>query len=394
MLHCSSFMREAIHIGVFDAIIFLGVFQGLLLTFFFLRNTSKGKTAYLYQGLLLMAFSLALTEEFLNNTGYIVRALAISNFAEPLNLAYGPLLYLYVARSIRSQKEKKDILHFLLFFLYLLYMGFFFFQPEAVKYNAFLHSKHPNLPSIPAEPPFSEDPLGIRRLINPITALHVGTYLTAALLLIRKTQKQKGSAKFEQRGHLQRLRQSSIHFLIIIALFVFTKIYFGRDLGDYFIATYITVMFYTTLFQVMWRSHYFESPHPFLEVPANKYKKSSLTNDRKEEILSAIIRQMDEHHYYTHPLASLNHLASTIQKPVHHVSQVINEKMQKSFFEMLAHYRIEAAKKMLEGKDKSRFTIEEIAENVGYNSKSSFNTAFKKLTGLTPSQYRKNNASF
>lgn len=386
-------MREAIHIGVFDAIIFLGLFQGLLLAFFFLRNAGNGKTAYLYQGLLLMAFSLALAEEFLNNTGYIVRALAISNFAEPLNLAYGPLLYLYVARSIKPQPgKKKDFLHFILFFLYLIYMLFFFFQPEAVKYNAFLHSKHPNWPLIPAEPTFSEDPLGIRRLINPITAIHVGTYLTAALLLIRKTQKQKNSAKIEQRGHLQRLRQSSIHFLIIIALFVFTKIYFGRDLGDYFIATYISVMFYTTLFQVMWRSDYFESPHSFLEVPANKYKKSSLTNKRKEEILSAITQQMEHHHYYTHPLASLNHLATTIKTPAHHVSQVINEKMQKSFFEMLAHYRIEAATKMLEGENNSRFTIEEIAENVGYNSKSSFNTAFKKLTGLTPSQYRKNNA--
>jgi AraC-like DNA-binding protein len=53
---------------------------------------------------------------------------------------------------------------------------------------------------------------------------------------------------------------------------------------------------------------------------------------------------------------------------------------------MVAEYRVTEAKKLL--KDRPNIKVEEIAEQVGYNSKSSFNTVFKKLTGSTPSEFR------
>jgi AraC-like DNA-binding protein len=71
---------------------------------------------------------------------------------------------------------------------------------------------------------------------------------------------------------------------------------------------------------------------------------------------------------------------------VHVLSQAINDGLKKSFFEMTAEYRIDEAKRLL--KEKPNFKVEEIAESVGYNSKSSFNTAFKKITGQTPSEWR------
>lgn len=57
-----------------------------------------------------------------------------------------------------------------------------------------------------------------------------------------------------------------------------------------------------------------------------------------------------------------------------------------SFFEMTAEYRLEEAKRLL--REKINIKVEEIAEEVGYNSKSSFNAAFKKITGKTPSEWR------
>ena len=53
---------------------------------------------------------------------------------------------------------------------------------------------------------------------------------------------------------------------------------------------------------------------------------------------------------------------------------------------MVAEYRVGEAKKLF--KDQPNIKVEEIAEQVGYNSKSSFNTVFKKLTGSTPSEFR------
>jgi len=55
---------------------------------------------------------------------------------------------------------------------------------------------------------------------------------------------------------------------------------------------------------------------------------------------------------------------------------------------MIAEYRIEEAKTILQDPSQSQLTIEDIADEVGYNSKSAFNRSFKKFTGLTPSEYK------
>ena len=89
---------------------------------------------------------------------------------------------------------------------------------------------------------------------------------------------------------------------------------------------------------------------------------------------------------FLQPGFSLPDLAQRLGTTVHILSQVINENLSKSFFEMTAAYRVEEAKKLL--KEKQNIKVEEIAEQVGYNSKSSFNTAFKKITGKTPSEFR------
>jgi len=188
------------------------------------------------------------------------------------------------------------------------------------------------------------------------------------------------------------LRNTTIHFLIILAVFAGTKLYYGMesDIGGHLIAVYISFMFFSTSYQVMNKSDFFSYPHSFLDFPVKKYKKSSLGEAEKEAILSAILKEMDKNKFFTNNLASLSGLAKKVNRSPHHVSQVINEKLHMSFFEMIAKYRIEESKDIIRKEKNTKITIEELAERVGYNSKSSFNTAFKKLTGQTPSEFRKN----
>jgi hypothetical protein len=137
-------MRTEIHIGLFDVFIFLGVFQGLLLSWFFIKSAQNTRRANLYQGLLLLSLSLAIFEEWLNNTGYIVKILSVTNFSEALNFAFAPLFYLYVRSSINPDEKRKDWLHFILTFFWMFYMVFQFIQPEEMKYNSYLDTKHPD----------------------------------------------------------------------------------------------------------------------------------------------------------------------------------------------------------------------------------------------------------
>lgn len=101
-------MRTDITVGIFDVFIFLGVFQGLFLSWFFIKRAQKDNRANLYQGLLLLFLALNIFEEWLNNTGYIVKVLAITNFSEPTNFTFGPLLYLYVVNSLHPERKKNE----------------------------------------------------------------------------------------------------------------------------------------------------------------------------------------------------------------------------------------------------------------------------------------------
>jgi len=71
---------------------------------------------------------------------------------------------------------------------------------------------------------------------------------------------------------------------------------------------------------------------------------------------------------------------------------MINHHLNKHFFDFVNEFRIEKAKSLLTNPAKQDLTIQEILYEVGFNSKSSFNTAFKKHCGLTPTQYRKSNS--
>lgn len=385
-------MRTDVHIGIFDIIIFLGVFQGLLLSWFFIKNSGGNRKANLYQGLFLITISLAIFEEWLNNTGLIVRALYLTNFSESLNFAFAPLFYFYIWTCLNPESKRKTWIHFIPFFFWTIYMIFAFVQPDANKYNSYIQTKHPGWGTLPWEESISDDPLGVRRFVNHLMLFQLAVYIfLAARAVVLKFRSSGESFLRTENTMLRVLRNSVIHILILISVMILTKILFGMrsDIGGYLIATYVSFMIYATTWQILNRSDYFDSPASFLFFPAVKYRKSSLSEANKEVILKKIKREMEQGSYFTNSLASLAGLARQINESPHHVSQVINEKMNRNFFEMLASYRVEHAKKLIRQDKQGKITVEELAELVGYNSKSSFNSAFKKYSSKTPSEYRK-----
>jgi len=95
---------------------------------------------------------------------------------------------------------------------------------------------------------------------------------------------------------------------------------------------------------------------------------------------------MTKHKPYLEEALSLQELSQKTSIPMKRLSLLINQKIGMHFFDFVNAYRIEESKKLLK---KSDFTIQQIMYEVGFNSKSSFNTAFKKHTSLTPSAFRK-----
>ena len=95
---------------------------------------------------------------------------------------------------------------------------------------------------------------------------------------------------------------------------------------------------------------------------------------------------MREKKYFLYPDLNLDKLSELTGTNKHCLSQAINEHLDMNFFEYLNSLRIEEAKQLLASE--KDYTIIEIAYQVGYNNKVSFNKAFKNLTGFTPTEYR------
>jgi len=379
-----------LQLDIVTLLLALGLFLGFFVSYFLIKKSWKSNVPNLLMGLLILGLTLTMLEGWLNYTGLIFKVLWATNFAEPLNFILAPLIYFFVVSQFESIKVKSNLLHLLPFVFWLGYCVFFFMQPDAVKYNSNIEVMQMDIPFVETLEKYSGDPLNIRSYVNLFTGLSFIIYTGLTLKIITDKARSLGQMIWNTTNKtLIAIRNSQYHFLIVIAIFIAVKLFFGNnDVGDYFIYLYITFMLFMTTVQIMNSSNYFNEVSTFLEGPVLKYKKSSLAKEDKTIILNAIQHQLKDEKYFKNSTASLTGLAKLINQSSHHVSQVINEKLNQSFFELLASHRVEEAKVILKTELGKKLTIEEVAERVGYNSKSAFNTAFKKFTSQTPSAYR------
>ncbi|MFD1605987.1 helix-turn-helix domain-containing protein [Flavobacterium artemisiae] len=104
--------------------------------------------------------------------------------------------------------------------------------------------------------------------------------------------------------------------------------------------------------------------------------------------ISELKKYMIEKEPYLDPSLTIQELANQIDIPVRDLSVLINHEMKQHFFDFVNEYRIQKAMHILKDQSKNQLTVLEILYEVGFNSKSSFNTSFKKYTNLTPTAYR------
>ena len=125
------------------------------------------------------------------------------------------------------------------------------------------------------------------------------------------------------------------------------------------------------------------------ETRPSRYAHSSLSDDDARAINERLLSYMQEQKPYLENQLSLRSLAKELEVNANYLSQVINEKHGKNFFEFINSYRVNELKQMMNDPTNRQFTLLSMAFDCGFNSKTTFNTAFKRITGLTPSQYLK-----
>ncbi|MEM8567525.1 MAG: helix-turn-helix domain-containing protein [Bacteroidota bacterium] len=223
--------------------------------------------------------------------------------------------------------------------------------------------------------------------------LNIGL-LILSLLKINKVQFAVNLRKVEQVNYNWLKTLLFIAICLYIAIFIsnLTSLFDDEWLIYFKVESVINCLFSLALIYATMKFPVFAVYGDFRDLSQGikeKYTKSSLSSDSSDQIWKDITNIMNEEKPYLNFEYRLNDLAERVGKSVHHVSQTINQKEGISFSDFINQYRVKEAKALLSSDRANKVTILAISLEAGFNSKTTFYNTFKKLTGITPTDFRR-----
>ena len=330
----------------------LGAFNGLFLSVYFAFFTKRNKQTNYFLAALLFVLSIRIIKSvffyFNPYLSEIFIQIGISACA-----LIGPFLYLYSKSLIEQNRISQWLLHVLPITLIVCILG----------------------------------------IIYPYWSYNIlwSTYIVPVIYLVWLLYIILAGIKLKVIFHKFLSKKDSLRDIEIWMLSIYfgiTVIWLGYAVGSY--TSYIVgalsfsfVLYLIILFWILKRKRknlFFEENIKYADKKIDSKEAKSIEND-----LSIAIQ---EKKLFENPNLKLRDVAKELNIQPHHLSQYLNDNLGKSFAVFLNEYRIEAAKVLLMQKDE--YTTEAVGYECGFNSKSTFYSTFKKITGSTPANYRNN----
>jgi AraC-like DNA-binding protein len=287
----------------------------------------------------------------------------------PFIFLLGPFLFFYL-RSIvmpESKMTRSDLVHFVLFVVFLVLI-----LPQYVSGKEGTYSYY-----------FQ------RFLGSPwiFLVLQFGYYLIRTRRLL-KTHKNNIVEKFSNVEGMDVSWLNLIIWIFIIILFFITIatpwLIHGVDLSIYYKTG--AIFFTLILFFISYKGIQQRIP---LESKVNSEYDQNVSDRNTIPILKKkLLSHMEDDKPFLNPELTLTDLAKQVAISRNQLSQVINTGVGDNFYNFINKYRVEEVKELIKKDASKLYTILSLANDAGFNSKSSFNNIFKKMTGLTPSEYR------
>jgi AraC-like DNA-binding protein len=335
-------------------LLLFGALQGGLLSLWMLRNQQK-KLANIYFSLFLIAIGLQLTLKVITKVWLMDHVSLLYSFSYSFPYLIGPLLYLYVKARKDKIFRRRDLFHFI-----------------------------PYLCSI----------VGIFLAVTFwFYAFDFRAYTTAALQIISLLIYGYLSFRISSLELRQFILMVILSEVIIAVTLAVMQVYYP-NFPD------VRLLFLVLTFLIYWISYKaISKPDLFIEVESaplvslelaknNKYAHSSLKPEEAVRIENALHQVMVIDKLFLDSDLTIDLLASKLNTSRHHLSQVLNERIKKTYGDFVTDLRLEEARSRLSNRMNYRFTIAAIALDSGFNSVSSFNDVFKKRFGITPSKFR------
>lgn len=343
---------------------------------FSLVNKSGNPRANRILGIFFLLWSFDFLDGIFLINGYYYDHPDFALWGDSIVFLYGPLLYLYTCEITRVKLKVnfKIFLHFLPFVLFLCSIALLFHRLPSDSKSGILREMLSNYTPIQAAP------------MIVIAYAHIITYILLSKRQVNKTTIDLNN--FYSNHDISWLNSLLNAFLIILSLSIFTDIF-----HFFYPDSYLNIALPITIFTmgvviagIMIKA--MSRPVPWQHPLENeKSRVSDLTDSESQKIVELIYEVFDKEKPFLDPEFNLDDLSNRLSFNRRKVSQVINTRLKRNFFDLVNGYRIDTAKEIFTKNEDPNLTVLEVMFDVGFSSKSSFNTQFKKRTGLTPTEF-------
>lgn len=296
-------------------------------------------------------------------------------------LTYGPCLYLYTRIQTRTEKywKYKDLLHFIPFIFFTILS----FIPGVSFASSKINSSGYNFSLILFES-FA--------IISWISVAIYG-YLAYRMIKSHSLNLLEKFSYLSIENTLSWVNRFSFVFLFVLSIqniisiyskFSEQKIVSGKVNG-WLLLGFLYVL---SFFFIRQGSVFSRSEDTNVSAKKEKYSKSGLNEDKIHNLASTLLLYMEKEKPYLNPDLVISDIAIALGINVNQLSQIINVKFQKNFFMFVNDYRVSEVIAKMKDSNYKDFPVLRIAFDAGFNSKSSFNSIFRKSTGFTPVEFR------
>ncbi|RUA10906.1 MAG: AraC family transcriptional regulator [Flavobacteriia bacterium] len=363
--------------NTWSIIYFFVAIIGLYVMSVVLLNKKIDKQARVLIAVFVFIHSVFILNICANNTNYVFQFPHTYLMTTWSALLYGPLLFLYFRRVSQSKDfTPKDLLHFfptLLLTIYLMAEVYSLSGPE--KINLMLDRLENGLNP--------GDSAQLLPLVS-LKAISLAVYAYFVHLIISKSDEGLSNRTRVWQRNMYRIHASYVVVYIIFGILVIM----GKNSGFFYHAPIVmmSLMVLYVGYAANVQPDVFSGLYAYTnQLFPEKYVKSGLTDSLSLELKEVLHDLFQNRKLYLKNDINLDMVAEKLDTTRHNASQLINEHFGMNFHEFVNTFRVKEAKKLL--KEQNELNIIDIAYEVGFNNKVSFNKAFKKDTDLTPSQY-------
>lgn len=361
--------------SVFAVLIFFGAIQGFALCihlFFKEKNNKKAFNNYLLFLFSLSFFNLLYALKFLNisNVGFI----PLSAFPFPYKYLIGVSFYCY----IKNQLPQENASHFK--WGYLLFLPAFIYGLLRTYWYVMLHS------GMDKDIYWKVYQSGFF-VYNEYVYLLFNLVLTLFAVQFLKEHKTKIKGINTMRKNWEWLLKFSNAFLTIVLANIVLAI-LVHVMGDPKSGIVYGIILILNSIYIYWVGMESLTRSKFLFNRFTLKDDSSLVDISLHPLARSLEHLMNEEEVYTNKNLKISHLASLLDTTERELARYIHESLGVSFTEYINQLRVEKVKQLINKGVQEKYTLLGIAEKAGFSSKSSFNEVFKKVTGLTPTQYK------